>query len=369
MIETASCIWQVTSSGAWGGGESVPVSLHRAFGRRGIRSKLFCSRESAIATRQGHGSGIKALPFSGVLDGKTRRALAGEMKTDNPDVILCHFSRDLFVLRRLLRRRGKTRLILVKHVGPGKPKKDLFHRWVYRRVHAILGVSAYIARRCRETYPIDAGRVFVWHPGVDEELFRFRPDKRSPIRRTLGLNDNDVLIGYVARLTPGKGHRDLIAAFSSLAGWQDNVYLVLLGAASPEEKHVAEELNGQMRASSVRERVILPGFVENVSDWLCACDIFVNPSPREAFGLNTIEAMAAGCPVIGTTGGGTPEIITDRENGLLVEPHNPDQLAAALTRLIDDTAWRRRLGRAARTAVETRFTHDKSVDRLLELAR
>jgi len=367
MGETTPTIWQVTSSKSWGGRESVPVGLHRVFERRGIRSRLFCAQGSAIAARHGHNPGVDAFSFSGVFDGKTKRSLARELRTDNPDVIICHFSRDLLILRRLVHRAKETRLVLVKHVGPGKPKKDILHRWVYRGVHHILGVSEYIARSCQETYPIDAGRVFVWHPGVDSNRFRFRPEKKLQIRRELGLSSKTILIAYVARLTPGKGHKDLIAAFLSLAAQREDILLALPGTASADEKHFADALHNQVQASSASGKVIWPGFVENVSDWLCACDIFANPSPREAFGLNTIEAMATGCPVIGITGGGTPEIIIDNENGLLVEPHNSNHLASALARLVDDADLRQRLGRTARATVETRFTQDKSVDRLLEI--
>jgi len=367
MPGSISSIWQVTSSKSWGGRESVPVALHQAFLTRGIDSRLFCARDSAIAIRHGAQPGVHSLPFTGLMDRATRRLLTEDLRDDPPEVILCHFSHDLPFLRLALGRAKKSRLFLVKHVGPGRPKKDIIHRWVYRRVEAVVAVSEYIARRCRESYPVDPGRVLVWHPGVDVTRFRFQADKRAGLRLSLGLRDSDVLIGYVARLTPGKGHTELIEAFVSLAKEIENIHLVLFGTASHGEQCFATELHRMAQATPQGARVLWPGFVEDVPTWLWTCDIFANPSPAEAFGLNTIEAMAAGRPVIGTTGGGTPEIIAHGENGLLVPPNSPHQLADALRQLIEDIDQRRGLGERAWASACRRFDMPVVVDNLLEL--
>ena len=367
MAPRITSIWQATSSRSWGGRESVPAALHQVFLTRSVKSTLFCAEDSAIANRYGNQPGICPLPFTGLHDRRTRRALAGLLRADPPDVILCHFSHDLPLLRLVLGREKRTRLYLVKHVGPGRPKKGIIHRWIYRRVDAVLAVSEYIARRCRETYPIDPARVCVWHPGVDTERFEFRPEERLRLRHDLGLQKSDILIGYVARLTPGKGHRELLEAFVSLAASIDNVYLALPGTASVDEQPLAAELRRCSDMVPTGKRVLWPGFIENVPGWLAACDIFANPSPTEAFGLNTIEAMVVGRPVVGTTGGGTPEIITPGQDGLLVEPNNPDHMGAALRQLIEDADLRSRMGQAAQRTVRDRFALPVVVDRLLQL--
>ena len=181
------------------------------------------------------------------------------------------------------------------------------------------------------------------------------------------MKESDILIGYVARLTPGKGHRNLIRAFLSLAEKRDNIYLILPGSASANEQSFADDLRALADGSPAGKYILWPGFVENVAAWLSACDIFANPSPKEAFGLNTIEAMAVGRAVVGTTGGGTPEIIAPGESGFLVDPDDADQLTAVLLRLITDAGLRQRIGSAARNVVKNRFSLDKAVGRLLEL--
>jgi len=87
----------------------------------------------------------------------------------------------------------------------------------------------------------------------------------------------------------------------------------------------------------------------------------------DALSRVVLEGMAAGRPVIGTAVGGTPELIDDGETGLLVPRHDPAALARAVDRLLADPALAARLGAAARRRVETRFSPDASLDRLLAL--
>jgi glycosyltransferase involved in cell wall biosynthesis len=358
-------IWQVTSSKSWGGRESLPVDLHLEFMTRKLNTRLFCAEGSAIAERHHGRPGITALPFAGMLDGTTLRHLRRELTNRRPSLVISHYSHDLFLLRLVLLGAKNVRLVLVKHVGPGKPKKDIFHRWVYRRVDLVLGVSSYIAERCREAYPLPAERIQVWHPGVAEYRQKMRPDSRRRIRAEYRLTEQDILIGYVARLTPGKGHQELLEAFADLAGTHPQIYLALLGEASAAEQSFAAALARRVTDSPLAGRVIMPGFVESVFEWLAACDIFANPSPKEAFGLNTIEAMAAGLPVLGITGGGTPDIITDSKNGLLAQPGDSHEFVLALARLINDPDLRGRLGQAAREDFLARFALPSAADRLL----
>ena len=93
------------------------------------------------------------------------------------------------------------------------------------------------------------------------------------------------------------------------------------------------------------------GFQKDVNDWLLASDIAVVPSHSEPLGNATLEAMAVALPVIGSAVGGIPEMVVHEETGLLVPPHSPDQLAAAIGRLLCDPAARTCPGRACPAAV------------------
>ena len=96
-------------------------------------------------------------------------------------------------------------------------------------------------------------------------------------------------------------------------------------------------------------------------------DVVALPSWTEGLPLVLLEAMARGRPVVATPVGGTPELVTDGETGLLVPPRDPEALAEALRRVLDDPELARRLGEAGRARVAERFTAAEQEQRMLEI--
>jgi glycosyltransferase involved in cell wall biosynthesis len=95
-----------------------------------------------------------------------------------------------------------------------------------------------------------------------------------------------------------------------------------------------------------------------VHEYLQAADLFVFPTENDALPSSLIEAMACALPVISTSVGAIPRIITHEQNGLLVEPGRAQQLGQALDRLLSDPVLASRLGRAARKTVEDHYSAD-----------
>jgi glycosyltransferase involved in cell wall biosynthesis len=93
----------------------------------------------------------------------------------------------------------------------------------------------------------------------------------------------------------------------------------------------------------------------------------VVPSWAESFGLVTLEALVRGVPVVATTAGGTPEIVRDGREGLLVPPGDPATLADRVDRLLASTELRRAMGEAGRERVERRFSLDRMVDATVDV--
>ena len=109
------------------------------------------------------------------------------------------------------------------------------------------------------------------------------------------------------------------------------------------------------------------GQINNVPQWLEACDIFVQPSIEEAFGLVFAEAGAKGKPVIATKVGGIKEIIIDGETGYLVPPASPERLAQALKTLLESPDERKYLGENAYKRISTQFSIDNMVNKYLSI--
>jgi glycosyltransferase involved in cell wall biosynthesis len=118
-----------------------------------------------------------------------------------------------------------------------------------------------------------------------------------------------------------------------------------------------KQLEMATRQLMMDQAVVFTGIRQDVFSLLQTSDIFVLPSQdREGLGVALIEAMAVGLPVIGTNLGGIPEVIEDGENGFLVSPRNPEQLAEALKKLVNDQTLRTGMGLRGRQMYEEKFT-------------
>ncbi len=211
------------------------------------------------------------------------------------------------------------------------------------------GVKDYIIEQCA----LDPAKVRVVPNGVDlARLRRHRP--RTEVRRELGLAPEAVAVGLVARLDHwGKGHREFFTALAALPdGYPVEALIIGGGRREAEMRRLAAELG-------LAGRVHFLGQRDDVPDLLSALDLFVLPSHSEGVSLALLEAMAAGLPVIATAVGGLPEVVTDGDNGLLVPPEDPEALATALERLLEDPALAQRLGANARRHVEENFSLER----------
>jgi glycosyltransferase involved in cell wall biosynthesis len=171
--------------------------------------------------------------------------------------------------------------------------------------------------------------------------------ERATINRIrVQLADGSPLVAFVGRLVPEKGIGDLIEAFEILARNGNDCRLVVIG-----DGPMRLELEDRVEQFDRAGRVHFLGWLESeaVADHLAAADMFVGPSRqaqdgwREAQGLTFAEAMLAGIPVIATRSGGIPDTVQDGETGLLVDENAPEQIAAAIERLLGDQGLAMRL--------------------------
>lgn len=173
-----------------------------------------------------------------------------------------------------------------------------------------------------------------------------------------------VLFVSAGRLTPIKGFDLLLRAWAQIPRREPPLYLALVGDG--EQRSALETLAAE---TGIADHVRFTGEQPDIRGALQAADAFVLASRNEGMGRVFVEAMAAGRPPIGTTVGGVPTLIRDRENGLLVPPEDPAALAQAMAALADDPAWRRALGARARTSVYPLYDEDTMLARLADLYR
>jgi len=158
---------------------------------------------------------------------------------------------------------------------------------------------------------------------------------RADVRREFGLDDRTRIIINVARLEPWKGQQLLIDALSRLRTDAKWVCWFLGGAQRPEEREYLDRLKQRVASAGLSERVHFLGHRDDVVDLLGAADLYCHPNlGAEPFGLAIVEALHAGLPVVATDLGGPREILADG-SGQLVQPDDPDALAAAIAPWLD----------------------------------
>jgi len=184
------------------------------------------------------------------------------------------------------------------------------------------------------------------------------------VRSTLHIPTDQVVLLSIGHLGEIKGHQDTIAALSSLVTAHKNIHLYIAGDGSINEKN---NLLTLVKYFSLDNYITFLGQIHNAPQWLEACDIFVQPSIEEAFGLVFAEAGAKSKPVVATDIGGIKEIIINGETGHLVPPSAVEKLTQALKRLLESPEERLLFGKNGYLRISTQFSIDNMVNKYLSI--
>jgi len=185
---------------------------------------------------------------------------------------------------------------------------------------------------------VSPNKVFHIVNGYDPH--KFKPVLMDKARERLSLEKDREIILNISRLYEEKGQKYLIEAIKKILEYRKDV-LCIIGGSGP----LKDKLERQVNDLNLQDHVKLIGFVpdELLSIWMNACNLFVMPSLSESFGVVQIEAMACGKPVVATYNGGSEEIITSKNYGLLCEPADLDKLAEKILIALDKEWDRKRI--------------------------
>ncbi len=240
-------------------------------------------------------------------------------------------------------------------------------RTVFSSIKYSFNVDRYIAisepvRQALIDARISEAKIAVVHSGVDPA--RFANADGARIRREFGWDPSHLVVGNVAAISEMKGHLELFQAARTVLRQCDQARFLVVG-----EGELLERLRRDAINSGIVDRLILPGFRDDIPDIIAACDLFVMPSRHEGLGTSILDAMVLGKPVVASCTGGIPDIIRNEHNGLLVPIEDPDALAAAIMRMLADAELRHRCAENGRRTVEEHFVVDKMVDETIKVYR
>ena len=236
------------------------------------------------------------------------------------------------------------------------------------RSGAYFFLAGFFALRADDFLAVRAGlraeRVAAFPIGLDVEHFSpARP--RKDIRIELGIPSGHLLVGIISYLRDYKGHRYFVEAAATVLKEHQGVSFLIVGEG-PEEQNIRSQIERLGLGTDIR----MLGFRDDLLEVFRSLDLFVIPTVEgDTIPQALMQALAIGLPVVSTTTGSIPDVVTDGESGFLVAPRDVDALAGRIGQLLADPALRASMGRLGRQHVEKSYSIDRMVDELERVYR
>lgn len=345
-------ILHIDTEKTWRGGEQQVIYLAKGLEGKGHESTIVCQPDSPLAKRaNAEGLRIDEMKMRGEFDILAAWRIGKFLRQEGYDILHAHTSHahSIGLLARFF---GKAKAMAVSR----RVDFPIRSRFKYNSfgIHYI-AVSEAI-KKVLIKGGVSAENIEVVRSCIDIE--RFDKAEIKDVKQTLGIGRDTVVIGNIAHMADHKGQIYLIRAADIVRRKHPNTRFVIVGDG---------ELKGNLEAEAGKlaldEVVIFTGFRSDIPSILASFDIFAFPSHLEGLGTSLLDAMAMRKPIVSTTAGGIPEIADDCVNGILVPPKDPEALAAAIIRLVEDPILRLQYGNAGRRIVEEGFTVDRMVEK------
>ncbi|MGI4739868.1 MAG: glycosyltransferase family 4 protein, partial [Janthinobacterium lividum] len=251
-------------------------------------------------------------------------------------------------------------LVYQQHMQLGLAKRGLLHTLRYRALDAWLsplpGLAQQVLAKTRlpperlHTVPLGIDLVNYVHPGLTQAQAR--------AQLGLALPPDAVLLGLIGRFDPGKGQLFVVKALARLRQQYPQLHLLLVGESTRQEGNAYQErVLKRVHKLGLAQVVHVRPFQACPEVAYRALDIALVCSTNETYGMVTLEAMAAGLPVVATATGGTCELVTDGQTGLLFPLRDRTAFGAAIEQLLRTPALVQALGKRAQGQAQARYSH------------
>jgi starch synthase len=264
-----------------------------------------------------------------------------------------------------------------EQLGGGYRVSSWVEKTAVEAADAVIAVSSGMRDDVLRTYPaLDPNRVHVVRNGIDTDVwYPAEPAAGDSVLKELGVDLTRPIVAFVGRITRQKGVAHLIAATHHFA---PEIQLVLCAGAPDTPEIAAEVTSAVQELAGVRSgvfwvREMLP--IGKIREILSAATVFVCPSVYEPLGIVNLEAMACATAVVASDVGGIPEVVADRQTGLLVHYDAGDpafferRLAEAVNSLVADPERAGQYGEAGRQRCIQEFSWAHIAEQTLEIYR
>jgi glycosyltransferase involved in cell wall biosynthesis len=297
-----------------------------------------------------------------ILDRTAYMQLRKTIRRFQPDVVHTHSAKGGILGRAAAWAEKLPVIVHTVHGAPFHPYQSklarIFYRacerWAAKRCHHLITVADAMKQMLLDNQIMPASKITTIYSGMDVEPFLHCGQFREATRRELGLSDEVIVVGKIARLFELKGHEYLIAAAPQIIKQQPNVRFLLVGDGilrTQFEKKIADE--------GLTKFFLFTGLVspESIPRYVSAMDMLVHCSLREGLARALPQALIAGKPVISFDVDGAREVCIDQETGILLPPKSISQLSDAIVWLAEKSELRESWGRAGQGRFTEQFRH------------
>jgi glycosyltransferase involved in cell wall biosynthesis len=352
-------ILYIESSRSWGGQEYRTCLEINWLNAHGHQAWLICNPDSQVHSKASElGTRLATMPLRSRVDPLCSLRLLKFCRQNKIDLLKTYSSKDHWICLPLF----LCGIPLSRARCITDPIGSRSRAFVFKHgCSQIVADASVIKRQLVKEHGIDAAKIEVIGSAVELEKFK-PPRDRAKFRCEIGVGDEAPIIGNVGMIRPDKGQLELVKAAPIVLEKCPDARFVIVGQGTGILKRGINVRNAIDRAG-LADKIIMAGYRWDTPDVYAACDMIVIASLRtEASPIVLREAFASGRPVIATKVGDIPEIVHDRENGLLIEPGNTQALASAILEFISNPELAARCAANGFRYATENFSFDKMMD-------
>jgi sugar transferase (PEP-CTERM/EpsH1 system associated) len=362
MMPAQRRIMQVVHSLDFGGLEKMVIDLSDELEKNGYRSIICCMDKNGAMIEQAKNKGLKVLAIGrkAGVDYLLPLKLANLIKTEKIEIVHTH-NMGPMLYGTLGAWIARVPAVHTKHDRENKITSKVLWSAAWSMNKSVIMISEDARKEFLKHTFVEPAKVRVIRNGINVAAFAAPVDVQSK-RNSLGIQPSEIVLGTVARLSKEKDQCTLIDAFAQINKIIPQTKLLIVGEGAMRDK-----LEDHAKERRILDNVMFLGSRTDVAEILAVLDVFVLTSLTEGISISLLEAMASGKPVIVTSVGGNPEVVTGGIDGILVPPKDAVKIAEAAVSLLTNSGLMQKMGQMARTHVRERFDLCQMVKQYEEL--